>query len=111
MDPLGELRAKAVGVLPQVARLQRRLVRELHTLDGTFAPRLDVVVALIARFPDYSLAGARGQLLRSAGLNIGLRTTIQGQIHFVGKPRDVSRIAIGEDCIVEIGRASCRERV
>ena len=83
--------------------IAERVRRELRTLDGAIDPRVVFLHATASLLPDYSLAITRAALLRAAGLRIGARTAVQGRIHLVGRPRDPSRIVIGDDCILAPG--------
>jgi maltose O-acetyltransferase len=99
----GSLHTKLMDAAPGLSALGQRLAREVHTLEGALPVRLALFAGVADRLPNYALTGIRARLLRQAGLRVGPRTAIQGHLSFVGRPKDISRISIGEDCIVAPG--------
>jgi maltose O-acetyltransferase len=85
---------------PAARGTRARLLSELETLKG--GPRLRALALQRAAqlLPDFTLPRARVALLTAAGLRVGRGTALQGSLHFVGRPWDLSRISIGDGCIV-----------
>jgi acetyltransferase-like isoleucine patch superfamily enzyme len=80
--------------------LPERYLRELKGLRRGVHLRVDFVQHACRVLPDYTLARTRAALLRAAGLQVGRGSAIQGQLYFVGSPKNISGIIIGTSCIV-----------
>jgi maltose O-acetyltransferase len=87
--------------LPTVTRGKRdQLLRELATLKGGPQLKLLVLQQAAQLLPDFTLTRARVALFSAAGLRVGRGTALQGRLNFVGRPSDLSKISIGDSCIV-----------
>lgn len=95
--------AGVTGALPQQPRARdkrSRLWNELETLKGGPRLRLSVLQQAAELLPDFTLTRTRVALFRAAGLRVGKGTALQGRLRFVGRPSDLSKITIGDGCII-----------
>lgn len=97
-----DVTATAADMAPHrhARRLGKSILRELSSISGGPGLRLGVFHPATSLLPDFTLTSTRVALLRAAGMRIGRGTTVQGSVTFVGRPRNVSQIVIGAECII-----------
>ena len=79
------------------------LQRELESLSGCFHLRLAIAQALVGGLPEFALVSVRAALYRWAGIKIARGVTIQGRLRLMGRCKDLTRIQVGEGCILAPG--------
>ncbi|WP_395144876.1 acyltransferase [Armatimonas sp.] len=89
---------------PQInSQIKTGLRREFESLHGCFHLRLTIAQALVGCLPEFALVSVRATLYRWAGIKIARGVTVQGRLWLVGRRKDLSRIQVGEGCILAPG--------
>lgn len=80
--------------------LEARLARVLHDEVVCLQPAKLCAEVLSASMPHLTCGYLRTALWRAAGLDVGARTRIMGQLHITGRGAWQEYLSIGEDCML-----------